>query len=302
MADPQIPTPTTSSTNTDPDTTRNSGPEMLARARAGLSVEQHQAKNLTEAALAEAVRQLAARDERVRELEAVASKAAITDQAQQHEIAVIDRKADLEMGQTLHQWKLDTARRDHERQLVEVDQARSAVAEAKRVAEIRKQCESVAADVAATHAACAVEKQRITKNSILMGAGAGFALGGVYGSMQQTNSSNPVLVGLGGTAAATLPIVAQHLLGSKAPLPPPTTPSGWDAHLLRLSAELTQAQANLASLRATIWSPGAMAAGMAGGAAVGYVVGAHGNGSKQNSPTRRSRPRRDRTARQLARH
>ena len=268
MANPQTPAPSTTTNPPSTETTR--GADMLAISRGGVSVERHVEQLAAQAQLDTIMRDLEVSNAKVRDLEAIASKAAIVEQAQRHELALLERKNDLDTTRMRQQWALDDARKERDRQIIEADRARNAVAEAQRVAEVRSQAEAIECEVANLQAACATERARIRTNSVAAGGFIG-ALGGYFVRKAQRTKGDRTLAGIAGATATVAPFLAPMLRAPLA-LTAPSTPSGWDAHLLAMTAERARLYAELAALRATAFDPAIAGVGAFGAGALAYAI------------------------------
>ena len=226
----------------------------------------------------EADRKVAALVAQVAELEASASKAAIVGQAQQHEIALLDRKHSLEMARYHQQGAFDDMRKARERQLAESDRALGATVEAQRVAEIRQQCDAISQQNTELHALITREDSRITIASTAYGLAFGALTGGAGAmwSRQQSKGAKhgPSMgfVGVGGALTATVPILAQYFKPTAPQLPTPVNAAGWDAYQLALTADNAGLRNQLAALRVTTISWPVVMAAAAGVGALTYAV------------------------------
>ena len=282
MANPQTPATSTTTNPASTDATRGDGPDMLTRTRAKFPIVDHAAQLAAQARVEEAERKLAATQAQVAALEAAASKAATVEGAQRHDLAMVERKHSLEMAREHQRWALADATRERDRQLVEADRARNALISERHIADVQRQCEATANEVANLHRACAQERNRINTGSVAVGAlvgaiGTGLARSKSSGETgkkthQKTRSNEgTALAALGGTVSAAAPFVLP-LLRSSSNVPTPLTASGLDAYHLALVAERDRLHAELAVLRATVFSPASCIAGLVGGGAITYAV------------------------------
>lgn len=296
MADPENLAPASTTTTATTDAPRGSGPDRLAQLRAGLSVEQHAKALAAQAQVAEMERKLAEMDARARELEAIAAKAENVSQAQQHELALLDRRHALEMEHTQQQWKLTDARqerdrqnaeaqRERDRQNAEAQREREATVAAEQFAEVCGRCETLSREVTSMRAEIATHGDRITMASMLVGGTAGLLFTAARVSAQSTPSratkrrrraktqpSNAAWAGVGGVVTTLAPIALQHMARQTAELPAPTTASGWDEHLMSLIKEHCRLTARLAIMRNRKVSVPTVAVGAVGVALVGYAI------------------------------
>lgn len=276
MANAQTPAPSTTTPSPSTDAARGTDALSLDRLRGAVPIAEHAAQFAAQAQLEAVTRDLEVSNAKVRDLEAAASKAATVEGAQRHELALVERKHSLELERQRQQWALDDARRERDRQLAEVDRARSAVATAQHVAEIRRQCDAIAGDIAALRAACSTEQARINRTSVAIGV-AGGALVTFIGLNLRAPGKRPkrpaaaAAAGVAGVASAAAPFVLPMLRPASS-LPQPSTPSGLDAYLLSLIAERDHLHGELAALRATVFSPMALGAGAAGAGAITYAI------------------------------
>ena len=285
MADPENLAPASTTTTATTDAPRGSGPDRLAQLRAGLSVEQHAKALAAQAQVAEMERKLAEMDARARELEAIAAKAENVSQAQQHELALLDRRHALEMEHTQQQWKLTDARQERDRQNAEAQREREATVAAEQFAEVCGRCETLSREVTSMRAEIATHGDRITMASMLVGGTAGLLFTAARVSAQSTPSratkrrrraktqpSNAAWAGVGGVVTTLAPIALQHMARQTAELPAPTTASGWDEHLMSLIKEHCRLTARLAIMRNRKVSVPTVAVGAVGVALVGYAI------------------------------
>ena len=314
MADAETIAPAITTTTAATDAPRGSGSDRLAQLRAGLSVEQHAKALAAQAQVAEMERKLAELEARAAELGAIATKAAAAaakaesvSQAQQHELALLDRRHALEMEHTQQQWKLTDARqerdrqnaeaqrerdrqnaeaqRERDRQSAEAQREREATVAAEQFAEVRQRCETLSREITSMRAAIAVHEDRVTMNSVLVGGAAGLVFTAARASAQSTPSgttkrrrraraqpSNAAWAGVGGVVTTLAPIALQHMARQSAELPAPTTASGWDEHLMSLIKEHCRLTARLAIMRNRKVSGPTMVVGAVGVALLGYAI------------------------------
>ena len=296
MAEPENLAPAITTTTAATDAPRGSGPDRLAQLRAGLSVEQHAKTLAAQAQLAELERKLVELEAIAIKAAAAAAKAESVSQAQQHELALLDRKHALEMEHTQQQWKLTDARqerdrqnaeaqRERDRQNAEAQREREATIAAEQFAEVRQRCETLSREITSMQAAIAIHGNRITMNSVLIGGAAGLVFTAARASAQSTSSgatkrrrrakaqpSNAAWAGVGGVATTLAPIALQHMARQTAELPAPTTASGWDEHLMSLIKEHCRLTARLAIMGNQKVSVPTMAVGAVGVALVGYAI------------------------------
>ena len=278
MANPQTPAPSTVTAATDADATRGDGPHTLAHYRGQISAEQQAAQLAAQAQLEEIMRHLEVSNAKVRDLEAVASKTAVVEQAQRHEMALVDRKHALTMEGQRQQWALDDARRERDRQLAEADRARNAVAEAQRVAEVRQQCDAISQQNVELHAAIAREENRISRNSTAAGGFLGLIGGGIGAAHSRQSRQGRArgagagLAGVGGALTAVATIAAPYFKPTAPQLPKPVSAAGWDAYLLAVTSDNAGLRGQLAALQVTTVSLPTMAASAAGIGALTYAV------------------------------
>ncbi len=276
MANPQTPAPSTTTNPPSTETTR--GADMLAIGRGGVSVESHVEQLAAQAQLEAIMRDLEVSNAKVRDLEAIASKTAVVEQAQRHEIALVDRKHALTMEGQRQQWALDDARRERDRQLAEADRARNAVVEAQHVAEVRQQCDAISQQNVELHAAIAREENRITVASMAYGSVFGAMTGGagaVWSRQQGKGGKRGAgvgVVGVGGAITATIPIIAQHFKPTAPQLPKPVNAAAWDNYLLALTADNAGLRSQFAALQVTTISWPVVMAAAAGIGALTYAV------------------------------
>lgn len=276
MVNPQTPAPSTTTNPPSTDATR--GEEMLNLVRGRVSVGIHEEQLAAQTQLEAIMRDLEVSNAKVRDLEAIASKTAIVEQAQRHEIALLDRKHDLTMEGQRQQWALDDARRERDRQLAEADRARNAVAEAQRVAEVRRQCDAINQQNNELHAAITREESRITTASVAYGTALGAVSGGA-GAMWSRHrgkggkrGAGVGFVGVGGALTATIPIIAQHFKPTAPQLPKPVNAAAWDNYLLALTADNAGLRSQLAALQVTTISWPVVMAAAAGIGALTYAI------------------------------
>ena len=296
MAEPENLAPAITTTTAATDAPRGSGPDRLAQLRAGLSVEQHAKTLAAQAQLAELERKLVELEAIAIRAAAAAAKAESVSQAQQHELALLDRKHALEMEHTQQQWKLTDARQERDRQNAEAQRERDqqnaeaqrereATIAAEQFAEVRQRCETLSREITSMQAAIAIHGNRITMNSVLIGGAAGLVFTAARASAQSTSSgatkrrrrakaqpSNAAWAGVGGVATTLAPIALQHMARQTAELPAPTTASGWDEHLMSLIKEHCRLTARLAIMGNQKVSVPTMAVGAVGVALVGYAI------------------------------
>ena len=285
MAEPENLAPAITTTTAATDAPRGSGPDRLAQLRAGLSVEQHAKTLAAQAQLAELERKLVELEAIAIKAAAAAAKAESVSQAQQHELALLDRKHALEMEHTQQQWKLTDARQERDRQNAEAQREREATIAAEQFAEVRQRCETLSREITSMQAAIAIHGNRITMNSVLIGGAAGLVFTAARASAQSTSSgatkrrrrakaqpSNAAWAGVGGVATTLAPIALQHMARQTAELPAPTTASGWDEHLMSLIKEHCRLTARLAIMGNQKVSVPTMAVGAVGVALVGYAI------------------------------
>ena len=296
MAEPENLAPAITTTTAATDAPRGSGPDRLAQLRAGLSVEQHAKTLAAQAQLAELERKLVELEAIAIKAAAAAAKAESVSQAQQHELALLDRKHALEMEHTQQQWKLTDARQERDRQNAEAQRERDqqnaeaqrereATIAAEQFAEVRQRCETLSREITSMQAAIAIHGNRITMNSVLIGGAAGLVFTAARASAQSTSSgatkrrrrakaqpSNAAWAGVGGVATTLAPIALQHMARQTAELPAPTTASGWDEHLMSLIKEHCRLTARLAIMGNQKVSVPTMAVGAVGVALVGYAI------------------------------
>ena len=276
MANPQTPAPSTTTNPPSTDATR--GAEMMALARGRVSVEVHEEQLAAQAQLEAIMRDLEVSNAKVRDLEAIASKAAIVEQAQRHEIALVERKHDLTMEGQRQQWELSDAREERNRQLIEADRARNAVAEAQRVAEVRRQCDAINQQNNELHAAITREENRITTASVAYGTALGAVSGGAGALWSRHRGKGAKhgpgmgFVGIGGALTAAVPILAQYFKPTAPQLPKPVNAAAWDNYLLALTADNAGLRGQLAALQATKFSWSVVTAAAAGVGAFTYAV------------------------------
>ena len=276
MANPQTPAPSTTTNPPSTETTR--GADMLAISRGGVSVERHVEQLAAQAQLDTIMRDLEVSNAKVRDLEAIASKAAIVEQAQRHEIALVERKHDLTMEGQRQQWELSDAREERNRQLIEADRARNAVAEAQRVAEVRRQCDAINQQNNELHAAITREENRITTASVAYGTALGAVSGGAGALWSRHRGKGAKhgpgmgFVGIGGALTAAVPILAQYFKPTAPQLPKPVNAAAWDNYLLALTADNAGLRGQLAALQATKFSWSVVTAAAAGVGAFTYAV------------------------------
>ena len=278
MANAQTPAPSTATLPPNTDAARGADALSLDRLRGAVPIAEHAAQIAAQAQLEAIMRDLEVSNAKVRDLEAVASKTAVIEQAQRHEIALVDRKHALTLEGQRQQWALDDARRERDRQLTEADRARNAVAEAQHVAEVRRQCDAISQQNVELHAAIAREESRIKVASMVYGLAVGAVTGGAGAmwSRQQGKGAKrgPAVgfVGVGGALTATAPIIAQHFKPTAPQLPTPVTTAGWDAYQLALTADNASLRSQLATLQATAISWPVVVAAAAGAGALTYAV------------------------------
>lgn len=270
MANAQTPPLSTTTPPPSTDAARGTDALSLDRLRGAVPIAEHAAQLAAQAQLEAIMRDLEVSNAKVRDLEAVASKTAVVEQAQRHEMALVDRKHVLTMEGQRQQWALDDARSERNRQLAEADRARNAVAEAQRVAEVRSQAEAIEREVANLQAACVTERARIRNNSIAAGGFVGF-FGGYFVRKAQGTKGSRTFAGIAGATATVAPFLAPMLRAPLA-LTAPSTPSGWDAHLLAMTAERGRLYAELAALRATAFDPAIAGVGAFGAGALAYAI------------------------------
>ena len=278
MANQQNPAPSTTTNPPITDATRGADALSLDRLRVAVPIVDHAAQLAAQTRVEEADRKVAALVAQVAELEASASKAAVVGQAQQHELALVDRKHSLEMARMHQQWALDDARKARERQLAESDRALGATVEAQRIAWVRRDCDAINQQNVELHAAIASEESRITIASMAYGLAFGALTGGAGAMWSRQRGEGAKhgpgigFVGVGGALTATVPILAQYFKPTAPQLPTPVNAAGWDAYQLALTADNAGLRNQLAALRVTTISwPVAMAAA-AGVGSLTYAI------------------------------
>ena len=278
MASPQTPAPSTATNSPSTDAARGADALSLDRLRGAVPIAEHAAQLAAQAQLDAIMRDLEVSNAKVRDLEAVASKTAVVEQAQRHEIALVDRRHALTMESQRQQWALDDARRERDRQLAEADRARNAVAEAQRITEARYQCDAISQQNIELHAAIAREENRITVASMAYGSAFGAMTGGAGAawSRQQgkggKRGAGVGFVGVGGALTATIPIIAQHFKPTAPQLPKPVNAAAWDNYLLALTADNAGLRSQLAALQVTTISWPVVVAAAAGIGALTYAI------------------------------
>jgi hypothetical protein len=278
MASPQTPAPSTTTNPPSTDAARGTDALSLDRLRVAVPIVDHAAQLAAQAHAEETQRKVATLTAQVAELEAVASKAAITGQAQQHELTLIDRRHNLEMARIQHQWALDDARKARDRQLVEIDRERDAAVEAQRVAEVRRQCDAISHQNVELHAAIASEESRISRTSAAIGGFVGLIGGGFAGAQSRQNRKGRArgagagIAGVGGALTAVATIAAPYFKPTAPQLPTPVNAPGWDAYLRALTIDNVGLRGQLAALQVTTVSLPTMAASAAGIGALTYAV------------------------------
>ena len=113
MASSQTPDPSTALNPLITDAPRGADALSLDRLRGAVPIAEHAAQLAAQAQLEAIMRDLEVSNAKVRDLEAVASKTAVIEQAQRHEFALADRKNSLEMARHHQQWR--RAHRVHQR-------------------------------------------------------------------------------------------------------------------------------------------------------------------------------------------
>lgn len=278
MASSQTPDPSTTLNPLITDAPRGADALSLDRLRGAVPIAEHAAQLAAQAQLEAIMRDLEVSNAKVRDLEAVASKTAVIEQAQRHEFALADRKNSLEMARHHQQWALDDARRERDRQLAEADRARNAVAEAQRVAEVRQQCDAINQQNVEIHAAIAREESRISRNSTAAGGFLGLIGGGIGAAQSRQNrqgrsrGAGAGLAGVGGALTAVATIAAPYFKPTAPQLPKPVSSAGWDAYLLAVTSDNAGLRGQLAALQVTTVSLPAMAASAAGIGALTYAI------------------------------
>ena len=278
MVSPQTPAPSTTTNLPSTDAARDADALSLDRLRGAVPIIDHAAQLAAQAHAEETQRKVATLTAQVAELEAVASKAAITGQAQQHELALIDRKHALEMARIQHQWALDDARKARDRQIAELDRDRDAAVEAQRVAEVRRQCDAISQQNVELHAAIAREESRISRNSTAAGGILGL-IGGSLGAAQSRSNrkgrargAGVGIAGVGGALTAVATIAAPYFKPTAPQLPTPVNAAGWDTYLRALTIDNVGLRGQFAALQVTTVSLPTMAASAAGIGVFTYAI------------------------------
>ena len=268
MANAQTPAPSTTTPTPSTDAERGADALSLDRLRGAVPIAEHAAQLAAQAQL----------ETIMRDLEAVASKTAVVEQAQQHELALVDRKHALEMARHHQQWALDDARKERDRQVIEAERARNAVVEAQHVAEVRQQCDAISQQNVELHAAIAREESRINLNSLAMGGLCGLIGGGGVAARSRskrkgrTRGADVGIAGVGGALTAVATIAAPYFKLTAPQLPTPVNATGWDAYLRALSIDNVGLRGRLAALQVTTVSLPTMAASAASIGGITYAI------------------------------